>query len=54
VITALKFNLTGEFLAVGLFETLKICDKTGWTHCVQQTNHGSVLNVEWHRDSNSL
>jgi len=39
---------------VGLFETLKICDKTGWTHCVQQTTHGSVMNVEWHRDSNSL
>jgi intraflagellar transport protein 80 len=54
VITALKFNMTGEYLAVGLFETLKLCDKTGWTHCVSQVNHGSVLNVEWHRDSNTL
>lgn len=54
VITTLKFNLSGEFLAVGLFETLKVCDKTGWTHCVTKVDHGSVLDVNWNRDSNSL
>jgi len=54
VITSLKFNPTGELLAVGLFETLKVCDKTGWTHCVSKVNHGSVLSLRWNRDSNSV
>jgi len=54
VITTLKFNLSGEYLAVGLFETLKICDKTGWTHCVSKLEHGSVIDAKWSRDSNTI
>ncbi|CAG0919935.1 unnamed protein product, partial [Notodromas monacha] len=42
-ITSLSWSPDGELFAVGSFNTLRLCDKAGWSHSLEKPNSGSVL-----------
>mmetsp|Transcript_5293 Transcript_5293/g.8626 ORF Transcript_5293/g.8626 Transcript_5293/m.8626 type:complete len:779 (+) Transcript_5293:121-2457(+) len=50
VITSLGWSPNGESFAVGSYNIVRLCDKTGWTHCRQRLQCGSVLNLAWTSD----
>ena len=51
VINSIKWSPNGEYFAVGAFEMLKLCDKTGWTYSFNKTNVGSLMKLVWSSDS---
>ena len=51
VINSIKWAPNGEYFAVGAFEMLKLCDKTGWTYSFNKTNVGSLMKLSWSSDS---
>jgi intraflagellar transport protein 80 len=54
-VTSLSFAADGEMFAVGSFTTLRICDKTGWSHCCERTiDTGSVLSLQWTADGTQI
>mmetsp|Transcript_19257 Transcript_19257/g.42924 ORF Transcript_19257/g.42924 Transcript_19257/m.42924 type:complete len:770 (+) Transcript_19257:82-2391(+) len=50
VITSLGWSPNGESFAVGSYNIVRLCDKTGWTHCRQRLQCGSVQNLAWTSD----
>mmetsp|Transcript_45447 Transcript_45447/g.72922 ORF Transcript_45447/g.72922 Transcript_45447/m.72922 type:complete len:761 (-) Transcript_45447:178-2460(-) len=54
VITAVTWNPGGEFFAVGTFNALFLCDKTGWACSKAKLDTGSVLNIAWTADGTQL
>jgi intraflagellar transport protein 80 len=50
VITSLSWAPSGEYFAVGAFEMLRLCDKTGWTHSFDKVNTGSIMKIVWSPD----
>jgi len=53
-ITAVSWSPDGQSFAVGSFNSLRICDRTGWTHCREECNSGSVFRIAWTADSTQL
>jgi len=51
VINSIKWAPNGDYFAVGAFEMLKLCDKTGWTYSFNKTNVGSLMKLNWSSDS---
>jgi intraflagellar transport protein 80 len=51
VINSIRWAPNGEYFAVGAFEMLKLCDKTGWTYSFNKTNVGSLMKLCWSSDS---
>lgn len=55
VITSISWNPNGESFAVGTYNLLRLCDKTGWTHSRQRVNNsGSLLSIAWTMDGTQL
>ena len=50
VVTALGWSPNGETFAVGSHDLIRLCDKTGWTHCRERIQSGSVLCIAWTPD----
>lgn len=50
VITSVKWSPNGEIFAVGAFEMLRLCDKTGWSHSFDKPVSGSLLALSWSAD----
>jgi len=51
VVTALAWAPNGSLFAVGAFNTLRVCDKVGWTHCRDRlTGTGSMMDIAWTPD----
>ena len=50
VITSIKWSPTGEYFAVGAFEMLRLCDKSGWSHSFDKPSSGSLLALSWSHD----
>jgi intraflagellar transport protein 80 len=50
VITSVKWSPNGEMFAVGAFEMLRLCDKSGWTHSFDKPQSGSLLSLNWSHD----
>jgi len=50
VITSISWSPEGEYFAVGAYEMLKLCDKTGWTYSFNKTNVGSLMKLRWSPD----
>lgn len=40
--------------AIGGYNTLRICDKTGWTHALVKPESGSIYGMQWCSDSTQL
>ena len=54
VITAVSWSPNGSFFAVGAFQMLRLCEKTGWSCCRAQPQCGSVFDVCWTTDGTQL
>eukprot|EP00026_Physarum_polycephalum_P003964 Phypoly_transcript_03981.p1 GENE.Phypoly_transcript_03981~~Phypoly_transcript_03981.p1 ORF type:complete len:761 (+),score=98.06 Phypoly_transcript_03981:1-2283(+) len=54
VITSVSWAPDGDTFAVGSFNSLRLCDKTGWSYCRERTNSGSIFNISWTSDSTQL
>ncbi|GBG24836.1 Intraflagellar transport protein 80-like [Hondaea fermentalgiana] len=55
VVTSISWSPNGSAFAVGSYDVLKICDKTGWTHAREDLRHaGSVLSLAWSQDGTML
>ncbi|CAD8115923.1 unnamed protein product [Paramecium primaurelia] len=50
VITSVAWSPNGDYFAVGAYDMLRLCDKTGWTYSFHKTNQGSILNIAWTSD----
>jgi len=50
VITSLAWAPNGEYFAVGSFEMLRLCDKTGWTYSFDKIDTGSLMKIVWSPD----
>ncbi|GBG65480.1 hypothetical protein CBR_g51075 [Chara braunii] len=53
-ITAVTWCPNGELFAVGSFNALILCDKTGWTYSRHKPNSGSLSNIAWTLDGTQL
>ncbi|KAF2978760.1 hypothetical protein EK904_012369, partial [Melospiza melodia maxima] len=53
-ITAIAWALDGELFAVGSFNTLRLCDKTGWSYALEKPNTGSIFAISWSIDGTQL
>ena len=55
VVTSIGWSPTGECFAVGSSNLVRLCDKTGWTHCRERLDKcGSVLSLAWTSDGTQL
>ncbi|XP_070399693.1 intraflagellar transport protein 80 homolog isoform X2 [Nothobranchius furzeri] len=53
-VTSLSWAPDGEVFAMGSFNTLRLCDKTGWSYALEKPNTGSVLSLAWSADGTQL
>ncbi|XP_058277934.1 intraflagellar transport protein 80 homolog isoform X1 [Hirundo rustica] len=53
-ITSIAWALDGELFAVGSFNTLRLCDKTGWSYALEKPNTGSIFAISWSSDGTQL
>lgn len=53
-VTSLSWAPDGEVFAAGSFNTLHLCDKTGWSYALEKPNTGSVFSLAWSADGTQL
>ncbi|XP_032237699.1 intraflagellar transport protein 80 homolog isoform X2 [Nematostella vectensis] len=53
-ITSVSWAPDGELLGVGSFNTLRLCDRTGWSYALEKPNTGSIFNIAWSNDGTQL
>ncbi|XP_043926400.1 intraflagellar transport protein 80 homolog isoform X2 [Protopterus annectens] len=53
-LTSVSWAANGELFAVGSFNTLRLCDKTGWSYALEKPNTGSILNIAWSADGTQV
>ncbi|XP_076755715.1 intraflagellar transport protein Oseg5 [Xylocopa sonorina] len=53
-ITAVSWSYSGDYFAVGSFNTIKLCDKTGWSHSLEKVTTGSIYSIAWSSDSTQV
>lgn len=52
--TSVAWSPNGELFAVGAFNMLRLCDKTGWTYSLNKAQSGSIFNIAWSLDGTML
>jgi len=50
VVTAVAWSPSGKHFAVGSYNVIKLCDRTGWSYCRETPNSGSVFSISWCND----
>ncbi|XP_076064271.1 intraflagellar transport protein Oseg5 [Oratosquilla oratoria] len=53
-ITSLAWAPDGQLFAVGSFNTLRLCDKAGWSYSLEKPNTGSIFNLAWSSDGTQV
>ncbi|KAJ1520245.1 hypothetical protein ONE63_004452 [Megalurothrips usitatus] len=53
-ITALSWAPNGGLFAVGSFNTLRLCDESGWSHSLEKLSTGSVYALAWSSDGTQI
>jgi len=53
-ITSLVWAPDGEIFSVGSYNSLQLCDKSGWSHGQVALKYGSVFSVSWSSDSTQV
>ena len=54
VVTAVAWCPDGEMFAVGSYNLLLLCDKTGWNYSKESLDVGSVMSVSWTNDGTQV
>ncbi|RHY44563.1 hypothetical protein DYB30_014187, partial [Aphanomyces astaci] len=54
VITSIAWSPKGDMFAVGAFNMLRLCDKTGWSYCRERPKAGSLMDIAWASDGTQL
>lgn len=54
VITCVRWAPGGDRFAVGAFNSLRLCDKTGWAHSRDSVDVGSVFGIAWTPDGTQV
>jgi len=54
VLTSIAWSPSGEAFAVGSYNMMRLCDRTGWSHCRELTSSGSVMQIDWTSDGTLL
>eukprot|EP00744_Colponema_vietnamica_P004654 GILI01006912.1.p1 GENE.GILI01006912.1~~GILI01006912.1.p1 ORF type:complete len:758 (-),score=200.90 GILI01006912.1:92-2365(-) len=54
VITSVAWSPNGELFAVGSFNMLRLCDKTGWSYSREKPESGSLMNIAWSVDGTQI
>ena len=49
-ITSIAWAPSGDFFAVGSFNSISLCDKAGWSYSRSTTNSGSLFHLSWSSD----
>ncbi|KAJ3288085.1 Intraflagellar transport protein 80 [Borealophlyctis nickersoniae] len=53
-VTSVAWSPSGEMFAVGSFNTLRVCDKLGWSYAMEKPNSGSIFNIAWTPDGTQM
>ncbi|XP_014608812.1 PREDICTED: intraflagellar transport protein 80 homolog [Polistes canadensis] len=53
-ITAVNCCSSGDYFAIGSFNMIKLCDRTGWSHSLERINAGSVYSIAWSSDGTQV
>ncbi|XP_063236778.1 intraflagellar transport protein 80 homolog isoform X2 [Bacillus rossius redtenbacheri] len=53
-VTALSWAPDGDLFAVGSFNTLRLCDRAGWSHSLEKPSTGSIFNIAWSSDGTQV
>ena len=53
-ITAVSWSPDGQYFAVGSFNTLRLCDKIGWSHSLDKPATGSIFKIAWSADGTQV
>ncbi|KAF6215468.1 hypothetical protein GE061_010222 [Apolygus lucorum] len=53
-ITSIAWSPNGEMFAVGSFNTLRLCDKSGWSQYLDKPDTGSLYSIAWSADGTQL
>jgi intraflagellar transport protein 80 len=51
VITSIAWAPNGEYFCAGSFNSIKLCDKSGWSYIMQEIEKGSIMDLSWNPDS---
>ena len=53
-VTAVAWSPNGELFGVGLYNSIRLCDRTGWTYSREITETGSIASIGWTSDCTQL
>lgn len=53
-ITSVSWTPDGELFVVGSFNTLRLCDRCGWSYALEKPNTGSIFNLAWSSDGTQV
>jgi len=54
VVTSVAWAPNGKYFAVGSYNVLKLCDRTGWSYCRESPETGSIFTIHWCNDGTQL
>ena len=54
VTTSVAWAPSGEYVAVGSFEMMRLCNKTGWTYSFNKVDSGSLFKLSWSGDGTTV
>jgi intraflagellar transport protein 80 len=47
-------SIAGDLFAVGGFNTLRLCDKAGWSHSLNKPQCGTIYKLAWSNDGTQM
>ncbi|XP_076269721.1 intraflagellar transport protein Oseg5 [Rhynchophorus ferrugineus] len=53
-ITSIAWTPAGDLFAVGSYNTLRLCDYSGWSRCLEKPTTGSIYKIAWSSDGTQL
>ncbi|KAJ8916293.1 hypothetical protein NQ315_016434 [Exocentrus adspersus] len=53
-ITSIAWSPAGDLFAVGSYNTLRLCDYSGWSRSLEKPNTGSIYKLAWSGDGTQL
>ena len=54
VTTSVAWAPSGEYFAVGSFDMMRLCNKTGWTYSFNKIDSGSLFKLSWSCDGTTV